>query len=280
MHALPADLELACAAARSAGRLVLGYFGTALHVRHKAPDQPVTRADLEADARLRAELGDARPDYGWLSEETRDGPDRLARRRVWIVDSIDGTRSFVAGRPEFGVSIGLVEDGAPLLGVVFNPARDELYYAARGAGAYRTVGGGEPVPLQVSRDDAASAAVLLAARSEIAAGELAPFADAWSVQPLGSTAYKLAVVGAGGAHAFVSRGPKSEWDICAGTIIVSEAGGVVTDVHGAVPRFNRPDPRVAGVVAAGPGLHRALLARLATLPPVPRMRTGTGTGTG
>jgi myo-inositol-1(or 4)-monophosphatase len=267
-----ADLELAVRAARRAGDVVLRYFRTELDVTHKGPDQPLTRADLEADALLRAELLGARPGYGWLSEETADSPDRLGRRRVWIVDPIDGTRSFIAGRPEFAISIGLVEDGAVLAGVVFNPALDTLYGATLGGGAFMEAPGSPQQRLAVAADGGTPG--LLASRSEIAAGEFDPIRDHFEIRPLGSTAYKLVLVAAGAAAAFLSRGPKSEWDVCAGALIVREAGGRVTDSAGAEPAFNRQDPAVDGIVASNGALHDDLLRRIAGLPPVRRRWSG------
>jgi len=113
-----ADLALAVEAARAAGEVVMRRFGGEQPVTYKGPDQPLTPADLEADDVLRARLLGARPDYGWLSEETADAPDRLGRVRVWIVDPLDGTRSFIAGRPEFAISIALAERGRAVLGAV------------------------------------------------------------------------------------------------------------------------------------------------------------------
>src|SRR5262249_17965162 len=107
-------------------------FRAETEVRFKSPDQPVTDADLAADRILHEMLLGARPEYGWLSEETRDSPERLGRERLWVVDPIDGTNSFVLGIPEFAVSIGLVDRGRPVIGVVYNPATDELYHAVAG----------------------------------------------------------------------------------------------------------------------------------------------------
>lgn len=247
------------------------YFGRDLAVEHKSPGQPLTEADLAADRLLHELLTGARPEYGWLSEETVDRPDRLRRRRVWIVDPIDGTRSFIAKLPEFSISVGLVEDGVPVAGVVFNPARDELYHAVRGGGALVSRGGGPAVTLRVSPRGAGERLTMLASRSEIALGEFAAFSDGWSVEPGGSTAYKLAGVAAGYGEAFLSRGPKSEWDICAGVLLVAEAGGRTTDVTGAAPQFNRPDPYVHGILAARETLHEAVLARIMEMPPAPRL---------
>jgi myo-inositol-1(or 4)-monophosphatase len=270
---LNADLELAVAAARRAGAVVMRHFGREMVVEMKAPGQPLTEADLAADALLKDMLLGERPGYGWLSEETADGPDRLARRRVWIVDPIDGTRSFIAGLPEFSISIGLAVDGAAAVGVVYNPARDELFHAIRGNGA-RVTAEGDDHPLRtVSSGHGAATGLptMLASRSEIAAGEFDGLRDGWHLQPVGSTAYKLAMVAAGTGSAYVSRGPKSEWDVCAGVLLVREAGGRVTDMEGGDPAFNRRDPYVHGMLAAEPTLHESLLRRVAELPPTGRM---------
>jgi myo-inositol-1(or 4)-monophosphatase len=253
-----ADLELATYAARAAGEIAMQYFGTELVVQHKTPQQPLTAADLEADARLHDLLLGERPDYGWLSEETADGPERLQRQRVWIVDPIDGTRSFIAGSPEFAISVGLAEQGAAVVGVVYNPAREELFWAIRGAGAYVREGGGAAERLCVSERRPGDRLVMLASRSDIAAGDFDPF-HGWSVEPLGSTAYKLAGVAWGRGESFLSRGEKSEWDVCAGVLLVQEAGGRVTDVEGREPRFNRDPPCMHGLVATNGMLHETLL---------------------
>lgn len=270
-----ADLALAVDAARRAGEVVMRYFGRDLVVEHKSADQPLTEADLAANTLLHELLIGARPDYGWLSEETRDRPDRLSRRRVWIVDPIDGTRSFIAQLPEFAISIGLVEDGTPIAGVVYNPARDEMYAAVRGGGAFVSRAGAPAEPLSVRARQEGVAMTMLASRSEIAAGEFDPFRSAWTIEPAGSTAYKMAGVAAGLGDAFVSRGPKSEWDICAGVLLVTEAGGRATDLHGAEPQFNGEDPYVHGIVATSAALYDVVLTGIGDLPLPERMRERT-----
>ncbi len=307
----PEDVAIAAAAAIEAGRAVLRSFGGQMEVRHKAPDQPLTASDLEADRILRERLLGARPEYGWLSEETADDPERLRRERLWIVDPIDGTRSFIAGRREFGISIGLAEQGSAVLGVILNPATGELYATWRGGGAWKlenamasSGGAGErasgragdqqPGDVRVSGITARSPApplprsavagwtpihvrtevlgkpVILASRSEIRDREFDPFAG-WELLPLGSTTYKLAKLAEGAADVFLSRGPKSEWDVCAGGLLVEEAGGLATDLRGAALRYNARDPRVYGIVAAPPAVHAQVLRRLAELPPPERL---------
>lgn len=274
------DLAAVIAAVGEAGEAIMRAFGGPHEVAHKTPDQPVTAADLEADRIVRRILGEARPEYGWLSEETADRPDRLEARRVWIVDPIDGTRSYIAGIPEFAISVGLAEAGRAVLGVVYNPAKSELYTAIRGRGAYlATLEAGRTTSavaeelahapgrrLSVTRGSSADQVVLLASRSEIAAGEFDPFAGEWRVEPTGSTAYKLARIAAGVGDVFLSRGPKSEWDVCAGELLVEEAGGRATDLDGSEFRYNRPDPQVHGVLASNGRMHDYVLGVVETMP--------------
>ena len=255
-HDLASDLDLARHAITEAGRVVMRSFRTHQEVRHKSPDQPVTDADLAADALLRDRLGVARPGYGWLSEESEASADRLDRRRVWVVDPVDGTRSFIQGYAEFALSVALVEGDAVVMGVLHNPARDELFWAVRGDGAFDADG----TRLAVRGPDD-SPLTLLASRSEIARGELAPFRPDFEIRPLGSTAYKLAGVAAGDAHGYISRGPKSEWDLAAAALLVVEAGGRVSDIGGRPLRFNQPDPRIEGVISGSPDVHGRLVER-------------------
>lgn len=252
-----ADLQLALAAARAAGAAVLRHFGRPGAVRYKVPRQPVSAADLEANAILERELLGARPGDGWLSEETADSPARLERRRVWVVDPIDGTNAFVAGIPEFAVCVALVEDGEPVLGVVLNPASGECYHAAAGQGAYR-----DGARIHVAPPAAPGERTLLVSRSELRRGEFDELGGDWRLRPLGGTAYRMAKVADGTGHAFFSRSPKSEWDVCAPALLVREAGGQVSDAHGRALRFNRRDVAIAGVLVAEPESYPLLLAQL------------------
>ena len=262
------ELEVAREAAREAGRAVMRTFGTRQAVVYKSPDQPQTAADLEADSILQEMLLGAFPDYGWLSEETVDRPDRLGHTRVWIVDPIDGTRSYVAGRPEFAISIALAQQGRAVVGIVTNPATNELFYAVHDEGAFRDDG----TPLHVSRTRTTAGAVLIASRSELKANEFTGFGSEWSISPMGSTAYKLALIAAGSADVFLSRGPKSEWDVCAGDLIVREAGGLVTDLQGHTLRYNQPDPYVHGTLASNGLLHETVLGMIPKMPRTGKLR--------
>ncbi|HEX6910036.1 MAG TPA: 3'(2'),5'-bisphosphate nucleotidase CysQ [Longimicrobium sp.] len=248
------DLELAIRAACAAGESTMRAFRVEQEVRYKSADQPVTEADLAADRILRRILLQERPDYGWLSEETADSPERLKRARLWVVDPIDGTNSFVAGRPEFAICVGLVEDGRAVAGVVHNPVTGEVFSAAAGGGAFC-----DGMPIRVSAAGPAQSPRIVASRWEMKRGELDAFAADWRVEPLGSTAYKMCRVAQGGAEAFVSRGPKAEWDVCAAGIIVQEAGGRVTRLDGSPAEYNRPEPQWRGIAASNGFVHDELL---------------------
>ncbi|HEX2093779.1 MAG TPA: 3'(2'),5'-bisphosphate nucleotidase CysQ [Longimicrobiaceae bacterium] len=258
---LRADLELAIHAARAAGKEVMRFFRRDAEVRYKGPEQPVTDADLAADRVLHRVLLDERPEYGWLSEETADSPGRLERRRVWVVDPIDGTNSFIRGIAEFALSVGLVEGDRVVLGVVYNPASGEMYHAIAGGGAFR-----DGTPIRVSPHGSLDdRRLVLASRSEIRRGEFDPFHQGWTVHPLGSTAYKMVKVADRTGDVFLSRGSKSEWDVCGADVIVSEAGGRVTDARGEALRYNQPRPLVRGVIASNGILHKRVIARVAEI---------------
>ena len=126
------DLKLAISASLNAGEIIMKYYRDDYEIKDKGYHNPVTTADNEADSFLKLELTNARPDYGWLSEETVDSEDRLEKERVWIVDPLDGTKEFIEGVPQFVVSVALVENGVPIIGVLHNPVTKETFYASKG----------------------------------------------------------------------------------------------------------------------------------------------------
>ena len=251
------ELDVAVRAAREAGRIVRRYYEADVEVHEKGHDDPVTAADLEADACIKQIVLEAFPDDGWLSEETADSEERLARRRVWVVDPLDGTKEFTQQIPEFCICIALVEDGRPVVGVSYNPAADRLYAAARGRG---TTCNGDPV--RVSTQATLAAAQVLASRSEDTRGEWDPFKDRVRVVLTGSVAFKLAELSRGQGDATFTLTPKNEWDICSGVILLEEAGGRATGLDGAPLVFNQPSPLRDGMIASNGVLHDALLAMI------------------
>ncbi len=256
-HDLADDLRLALGAVAAAAEAIRPAFRSEQEVRFKGPGDPVTDTDLLADRILRERIMAARPHDAWLSEETADSPERLSAPRVWIVDPIDGTTSFVAGVPEFAVSVALAVDGEPAVGVVSNPMTGEVWHAVRGGGAWW----GER-RMCVSSGEAGKGATILVSPWELQRGDFAPF-EGWELVPLGSTTLKMVRVADGTADAFASAGGKGEWDVAAAALIVSEAGGRSTDYAGAEMVFNRPDTTVRGVVSSNGRVHDAVLALVA-----------------
>lgn len=247
-------LKETTAITRAAGEAIMQFYRSSFNVADKAPDNPVTDADLAADTLLHERLLALLPEAGWLSEETADSPERLRRRLVWVVDPLDGTKEFVMGIPEFSVSVALVDGEAPVLAVIYNPATEELYSALRGQGV--TYNG---TRVTASARDRLSGAHVDASRSEMKRGEFDPFAPLVGLNVVGSIAFKLARVAAGQADATWSRGPKHEWDICAGTLLVLEGGGNCVDLRGEPIRFNKSFPKVNGLIASNRWLYDELL---------------------
>ncbi|HEY7496526.1 MAG TPA: 3'(2'),5'-bisphosphate nucleotidase CysQ [Candidatus Tectomicrobia bacterium] len=247
-------LEVATQAARQAGQVILSYYRSSYEVQHKSPDNPVTTADLAANDVLQQTLLEVFPEAGWLSEESADNPERLQRDMVWVIDPIDGTKEFIRGIDEFVVVVALVVKHQVALAVTYNPARQELVHACRGQGAFCN-----GYPVRVSNTSHIQQAVVLASRSETGRGEFERFKTLLTVQPLGSVAYKLARVAQGQGDMTFSLVPKHEWDICAGTLLVTEAGGRVSDPQGRPLLFNQPDPLRTGVVATNGLLYDQVL---------------------
>lgn len=225
-----------------------------VRVWEKAAADPVTHVDLQLDRYLHHRLLEAFPDHGWLSEESPDDRKRLGKRSVWIVDPLDGTRQFVAGVPEYGISAALVEDGLPVVGGVMVLASGELYTAARGEGAWR-----DNTRLRVSEDEQLPEARVVVSRQQTARGHFAALEHETVLRPLGSMALKLARVADGYAAGTFTHETRHEWDVAAGALLVEEAGGRVTDASGRALEFNTPHARFAGVVASNGRVHGRLV---------------------
>lgn len=241
--------------ALQASRAVFARFTPgAIETEYKVGHDPVTEADRALDAVLRKEL--LRDGEGWLSEESVDDPIRLQRSRVWVVDPLDGTREFVKGIPEFCVSIGFVEDGRPVAGGIYNPATQETFLGSVTSGVTYNAN-----PSQPSQRKTLEGALVLASRSEVKRGEWKPFENAaFTVRPMGSVAYKLALVAAGLADITFTLTPKNEWDVVAGAALVKSAGGFVSTLDKADLSANHRSPLLSGLLACGPFLKDQLLA--------------------
>jgi myo-inositol-1(or 4)-monophosphatase len=246
------ELETAERAATQAGAAIMGLFKGKYDVQEKSRNNPVTSADLEANRIIREIIQRMFPTDGWLSEEDKDSGERLQASRVWVIDPIDGTKEFIEGVPQFAVSIAFVEHGRPKAAVVFNPAKNRLYKAAAGYGAFLN-----DQRIRVTPCQAIDGARLLVSRSE-PQRKFQVFVDRCEIKPVGSIAYRLAKVAAGDGDGTLTFRSIHEWDICAGVLMVEEAGGKVVDGSGKVLRFNQREPRHHGVVAAHAPLSEGL----------------------
>jgi myo-inositol-1(or 4)-monophosphatase len=252
------DLALLTDAARAAGQIALRYWKQSPQAWDKGGENgPVSEADLAVNDMLKATLMAARPDYGWLSEETPDDPARLTCDQVFVVDPIDGTRAFLAGEAAFAHSLSVVTKGQVTAAVVFLPALDQLYTASITAPALRD---GQPIAAS-QRAELAGADILTTKAN------LAP--ERWvggvpeikrSFRP--SLAYRLCLAAEGRHDGMFTLRDAWEWDIAAGSLIAERAGVVVTDQLGKPLSFNTASARANGVLALPPVLHSALIAQL------------------
>jgi myo-inositol-1(or 4)-monophosphatase len=250
---LTRDAALLTYAVREAGALALSLFRTELKNWTKGASSPVSEADIAVNDLLENRLRSVTPDYGWLSEESADDEQRLGKRRVWIVDPIDGTRGYLAGREDWCVSVALVEDASPVLAAVFAPASDEFFFAVRGQGAalndapvYATPGAeldfsrvAGPKPL-VERLNRSSDEIVLHPR-------------------IGSLALRLCRVAHGSLDAAFAGGQSRDWDLAAANLIVQEANGNMTALSGDTISYNRREVAHGVLVAAGHDRHARIV---------------------
>lgn len=240
---------------RTAGEMALALWpghGHTPQIWEKTPGSPVCDADIAVDSFLKQELGALLPSAGWLSEETADHPGRLDLGLCWLVDPVDGTRDFVAGKPGWSVSVALVSEGRPLIGLLSAPARGEFWSAVAGRGATRN---GQP---------------LVASKRTKLAGARVPTdtlpaedSDLVIVDKPNSIALRIAMVGADEADLLATLRWGFEWDIAAATLIAREAGAAVSDAFGQPLDYNKRDPRDFGLLVTAPAIHAAAVARLA-----------------
>ena len=252
-----ADLALLLEAAEAAGEIAKRYFKADPEIWDKGDGQgPVTEADLEINRMLKAELLAARPDYGWLSEESEDDSARLSSERVFIVDPIDGTRAFINGEPSFSHALAIAEHGKVIAAAVHVPMKGQSFSATLDGGAYRN---GEAI--LVSQKAEMAGAKVLSRRPDMKPTHwLAPHGMQHHFRP--SLAYRLCLVAEGRYDAMLTLRPAWEWDVAAGDLIVREAGGAVSTTSGLPTRYNNRLPKLAGMVAAPAGLAKNIISAL------------------
>lgn len=251
---IAADLALLVEAAQEAGQIALRFFRKDPEVWLKGGNSPVSEADYAVDAFLRRTLLAARPDYGWLSEETIDDAARLSAHRTFVVDPIDGTRGFLEGNTRWCVSAAVVERGRSIAGVLECPARSETFAAGRGGGAFRndlqlTIGASQPN-------------LKIGGPKELFDG----LPDAWRVRSLRaghipSLAYRIALVAEGSLDATFVKPNSHDWDLAAAELVLHEAGGSLLDARGSRVTFAGPDIR-HGALVAGSGELLATMSKV------------------
>ena len=250
MNSIQSDYLLAKEAAIEAGKIVMKYFQTSSYeIKDKSINNPVTTADYEANQIIKDTLFKEDYGYGWLSEETVDSKERLNKENIWVVDPIDGTKEFIEGVPHFSISIGMVSNGKPVIGVIYNPAKNELFSAFKGGGSMLN-----EEPIHCLSDN--SLRTIMVSRSEMKRGMWNNYEEKFSeIIPIGSVAYKLGLVAAGRASFFATLQPKNEWDVCAGDCILSEAGGSLIDLYGKNRSYNLIDTKIRPGLIAGYNNH-------------------------
>ena len=250
------DLKLIRDAAAEAGRIAMTYFGREPEVWMKDGRSPVSEADLAVDTFLKDALMLARPDYGWLSEETADTTVRLDRNRTFVVDPIDGTRSFLDGGDVWCVSVAVVENGRSQVGVLDCPVRGEVFSAARSGGATKN-----DLPMRVRNPGGsvliAGPKTMIKAVPDDLEQEIEP------VRYIPSLAYRIAMVAGGEIDASFVKANAHDWDLAAADLILDEAGGTIVDDVGKRPHYAGENPRLGPLVAGSGPLLEAIVQVIA-----------------
>ena len=259
------DLDVAISLIREAGAIVRTFYDVPPTIRWKDPTEPVTEADNAADAFLARELRKAFPEDGLLTEESMDDLSRLEKERVWIVDPLDGTAEFIARNGEFCIMVGLVCKGKPILGVVYQPIDDVLYFAEQGKGAF-VMEFGDQYPLRVSDNSDIPSFRLAVSRSHRAelVGVIAARLGVRREQRIGSVGLKVGRLARAQADFYVHPNPGTkEWDTCAPEVILKEAGGIMTDCWNRPLRYNQRDiVRRFGLLASNGRQHEELVREI------------------
>ena len=251
---------------KKAGDKVMDYYSEDLDpdTHYKDEDSPVTKADLASEKEILEGLQDF--GYGILSEETDQENDRLNKEKVWVIDPLDGTKDFLQQTGEFTIMIGLVKNGESVLGAVYQPAKDILYFATKGDGAYKQIGDQDPVQVFVSSEQESQNMSMLVSRNHLRKPEqqAAEKLGIGRLQPCGSAGLKISKVAEGRNEVYINSSDKTgEWDICAADIILSEAGGKITDLNGNKIKYNKKNTiNENGFVVSNGELHDDIIENI------------------
>jgi len=253
------DAHLMRRVTEEAGRIALSYFSRDIAVWDKSPNNPVSEADIAVDTFLRTTLMQNRTGYGWLSEETEDQPERLRCGRLWIVDPIDGTRAFLAGGDDWGISIALVQDCKPILAAFYAPVKEAFYFAQRGQGVTKN---GEKI--SVSHQSDLNKARMMGDPKAFKTDKYwpKPWPATMFSEQANSIALRICQIADGQFDCCVTLRPKNDWDVAAADLILEEAGGLLTNGRGNKLVFNRERPLHDHIVASCPELIAPVMERV------------------
>lgn len=248
------DLSLLLQVLRDAGKVAMGFHGKQPKIWNKPDGTVVTEADIAVDELLKTTITRARPDDGWLSEETKDNPARLGKTRLWIADPIDGTRAFSDATRFWGIGLALTENGEPIASGIYCPVDDVMYHAAKGGGAFRN-------HVRLTSPESTGHVIVpkLGALAVEKSGLATQISSSWPLL------LRFALVAEGIIPAAISIGNKQDWDLAAGVLLVTESGGVVTTQNGQAFRFNQPEHHQLGLVASQQKWHKQLVSAVENL---------------
>jgi myo-inositol-1(or 4)-monophosphatase len=259
-NVLTRDAALLKNTVREAGQLALSLFRTELKTWTKGASSPVSEADIAVNNLLEARLRAATPGYGWLSEESADDETRLSRQLVWIVDPIDGTRSYLAGHEDWCVSVALVERAKPVLAAVFAPAREQFFFAMRGKGTTLN-----DAPVRATAGSSLDISRMAGPKPLVE--RLRSSQDEIKLHPrIGSLALRLCRVAEGALDAAFAGGQSRDWDLAAADLIVQEADGRMSELSGDPILYNRREVAHGVLVAAGRDRHAGIVAHFRRRP--------------
>ena len=244
-------------AVKYVGIIALDYENKELKHWYKSKSQPVTDADIKINSYLKKFLKEITPNFGWLSEESIDDGSRLEKNTFWCLDPIDGTRSFIAKKPEYTISLALVVKSQPIFGVIYNPRTKELFSAEKAKGAYCNA-----KKLKVNNKKYLEDCNLAISQSEYKKINKYFLYEKSKIITMGSIAYKIALVAKGNIDITLSLTQKSDWDLAAASLILEEAGGVITQKNGDPINYNTNKLSVSSVIATNKTIHKNLVHQI------------------
>ena len=232
-------------------------FKKKISVNYKSKNQPVTNADIQIDRFLKLFFKEKTPEYGWVSEESEDNKSRFNSDYFWCLDPIDGTRSYINGKPEYTISLALIKGNSPIMGIILNPETEELFFAIKDKGAYCN-----DKKINVRKNIKLSSSVYGISSSESKDIERYDFFNKKNIVKMGSIAYKIALVAKGKIDIALSFTKKNDWDVAASGLILEEAGGVLKDMSGKNITYNTKKMKIDSVIASNRELQNQLCLKL------------------